>query len=333
MTRLLKFSKYKEDHTSTADRESVQQDGSLSNKVSFKQSGQRQSVARSSQDPSVRWSRLMPLKRRKTSRQALTQQAERHLTVEINDNHQKLKQRLEYLEQVNRIYQDALELAESFSDFQESIVKVHETDEILSETLKRASKLIEFDVQSIFLMDDEMPGFSLKVCDSEETKDQVLKEFEILVNNGTLELATKDRFPLMVSSSCNEFRVLIYALATDYKINGLFFGMIRSEDADVPEILFSLMSILLSGCVNTMETCELKRSNHALKEKLEELSRLEELLRSKNAELTSLQDEMDIRGKKLEQIQDELDRTREEIAVADKALLWFKDHSLLNSLE
>ncbi len=324
MTRLLKFSKYNEDR-STADSESAVQDGALTNKTGLKQSGARQSVARSNQDPSVRWSRLMPTKRRKAARQPVAQHAEvSSLPGVMDDLHQKLEQRVEYLEQVNRIYQDALELARSFGDFQESISNLHKPENILSESIERAGKLIEFDAQSIFQVQEEQSDLSLQICDSEEMKDQVLKEFEILVNNGTIDLAVKEGHPVMVASSGNEFQVLIQGLVSGSNVRGVFIGLIRTEEADIPEVLFPLLSIVLSGCANALEACELYSKINAKKEKLEEA------LRRKTAELTALQDEMDIRvNKKLEQMQKELDSTREEITAMDNALLWFKDHSLL----
>lgn len=238
---------------------------------------------------------------------------------------EKLEQRVEYLEQANRVYLDALELAKSFGDFQESINEMQEPGIILSETKARAWKLIEFDVQALFLMQEENSNFRLADCDPEEWNEQVQQEFEKLIEDGIVSMAINDQRPIMLASNNKEYQLLVHVLATCSRVRGMFLGLVRSDEADIPDVLLSLLSILLNSSANALESYELYGVIR------EQKSKLEELLRQRTSELTDLHDELDIRvQKKLEEMQAELDKAQEQISVANMALLWFKDHSLLN---
>lgn len=239
---------------------------------------------------------------------------------------EKLEQRIEYLEQSNRVYLDALELAKSFGDFQESINELGEPQLILSETKARAWKLIEFDAQAIFLMQEENSNLRLADCDPEDMNDMVLEEFEMLIEDGIIAMAINDNRPIMLSSSTKEYQLLVHVMATCSRVRGMFVGLVKSTEAEIPEVLLSLLSILLNSSANALESYELYGVIR------EQKNQLEELLRQKTGELNGLQDEIDIRvQKKLEQMQSELDKAQEKNSDSNMALLWFKDYCLLNT--
>ncbi|MFO7878045.1 MAG: hypothetical protein R6U55_15825 [Desulfovermiculus sp.] len=255
-----------------------------------------------------------------------TQDQEASGQLDLEATIQKLEQRIEYLEQSNRVYLDALELAKSFGDFQESINELREPRLILSETKSRAWKLIEFDAQAIFLMQEENSNFRLAACDPEDMKDLVLEEFEVLIEDSIVAMAINDNRPIMLSSSTKEYQLLVHVMATCSRVRGMFLGLIKSTEAEIPEVLLSLLSILLNSSANALESYELYGVIR------EQKNQLEELLRQKTGELNGLQDEIDIRvQKKLEQMQAELDKAQEKSSDSNIALSWFKDYCLLNT--
>ncbi len=337
MTRLLKFSKSTEapslpdyDEHRLGDGASEKESGASSKPAE----GKKSSFRNRRESQAIRRSRLVASRRKKTPEviepkpEPQQEQPAPKASAGLEQDIQKLEQRLEYMEQANRVYLDALELAMSFGDFQESINKMQEPDVILSETKARAWKLIEFDVQSMFLMQEENSNFSLSHCDPEEMQEQVLKEFEMLIDDGIIAMSINDNRPIMLASSDNEYQLLVHVMATSSRVRGMFLGMIKSGEADIPEVLLSLLSILLASSANALESYELYGLIRQQK------SKLEELLRQRNGELTGLQDEMDIKVQKnLQQMQAEVDKAREEVVVANMALTWFRDHCLLREDE
>jgi len=334
MTRLLKFSKSTEafslpdhDEHRPGDDAPEKKSGASTRPADGKKSSSRN--RRESQ--AIRRSRLVASQRKKAPETVeqprpepqQSQPAQKASTSLEQDIH-KLEQRIEYLEQANRVYLDALELAMSFGDFQESINKMQEPDVILAETRDRASKLIDFDVQSMFVMQEENSNFNLSLCDPEDMQEQVLKEFEMLIDDGIIAMSINDKRPVMLSSSDNEYQLLVHVMATSSRVRGMFLGMIKSGEADIPEVLLSLLSILMASSANALESYELYGLIRQQK------SKLEELLRQRSGELTGLQDEMDIRVQKnLQKMQEKVDRAKEEVMAANMAMTWFRDHSLL----
>ncbi len=329
MTRLLKFSNPRQDF-SLPDHGSrqVQDDPSAQPGPG---ANKQTKLRNRTQSQAILWSRMMGLQKKRVKKSLLPKHQEQLVPGRqkvLEEELDEVKQRAGHLEEANRLYLDALELAMTFGDFQESLNKFQDPQLIVSETMARAEKLIDFDVQSIFLMQEEDSNFRLAECDPREMTDQVKQEFDTLIDQGAVAMAINDKKPIMMASRDNDYQLLIHVLATCSRVRGMFVGMIKSGEADIPEVLLSLMSILLNSSANTLESYELYSVIR------EQKSKLEELLRQRTSELTDLNDEMDIRvQKKLEQMQAELDRAREEVIAADTALLWFKDHVLMTGSE
>lgn len=329
MTRLLKFSNPRQDFSipdhgpgQIPDDPSVQPGPGVNKQTKLRNKTQSQAIL---------WSRMMGLQKKRVKKSFLPKQQEQLVQSRqkvLEEELDKFKQRVEHLEEANRLYLDALELAMNFGDFQESLNKFQDPQLIVSETMARAEKLIEFDVQAVFLMHEEDSNLRLANCHPEELTEQVQQEFDTLIEEGVIAMAINDKRPMMLASRDKKYQILVHVLATCSRVRGMFVGMIESGEADIPEVLLSLMSILLNSSANTLESFELYSVIR------EQKAKLEELLRQRTSELTDLRDEMDIRvQKKLEQMQAELEKAREDYVAADAALLWFKDHVLMTSDE
>ena len=337
MTRLLHFSKSTEapvlpEHD---DRRFVDDDSERKSQVTSKPAGGKKAVARNrKQSQAIRRSRLVAFRKMqsgevfesqpKPQQNQLTNKGPTGLKQDVHS----LEQRVKYLEEANRVYLDALELAMSFGDFQESVNRMEEPDTILSQTMDRAGQLIDFDAQAFFLMQEENSDFKLALCHPEEMQEQIQQEMDKLIDEGMIAQAINEKRSLMFASSDKEYQLLVHVMATSSRVRGMFLGMIKSGEAEIPEVLFSLLSILLASSANALESYELYGLIR------EQKSKLEELLRQRSAELTDLQDEIDIRVQKnLKQMQAEVDRAREEVVAANMTLSWFRDHCLFREDE
>jgi len=159
-------------------------------------------------------------------------------------------------------------------------------------------------------------------------QEQIQQEMDKLIDEGMIAQAINEKRSLMFASSDKEYQLLVHVMATSSRVRGMFLGMIKSGEAEIPEVLLPLLSILLTSSANALESYELYGLIR------EQKSKLEELLRQRSGELTGLQDEMDIRVQKnLKQMQAEVDRAREEVVSANMALTWFRDHCLIREDE
>ena len=79
-------------------------------------------------------------------------------------NAQDLTGRVQYLEEVNRLTLDALDVVASLFDFQESIKSLQDQSSILDETRTRVLKLIPFEATAFFLVNEDNSEFYLADC-------------------------------------------------------------------------------------------------------------------------------------------------------------------------
>src|SRR3989304_5833589 len=190
--------------------------------------------------------------------------------------------RLNYLEEINRFTIDALEMAASLGDFHSSLDKLQDPDAILRETPPRVKRLIPFQAVSFYLVDETSSDISLVHCDPPSQMDSVKGEVEFLIDNGTFAWAMRERRAVTVSSKDFQRQVLLHVMATHARIRGLFVGILKPGEKNIPGVSLSLLSIILLNSANTLENFELYRMVQRAREGLENrvVERTRELMES-----------------------------------------------------
>jgi len=190
------------------------------------------------------------------------------------DRIQYLEERIQYLEEINRYTIDALEMAASIGDFQPNINKLQDTSILLSKTISRIQRLIQFQAIAFFLVDEETNDIFLAKAEPKNNSPYIQNEVDFLIENGIYAWALMERRAVIISSKDNEKRIILHVMATRSRIKGMFVGLM-GEDADIPDISLSLLSIILLNSANAIKSFELynmiRGREEALKQAYEEL--------------------------------------------------------------
>lgn len=203
-----------------------------------------------------------------------------------------LEERIEYLEEINRYTHDAVEMASSLGDFQDSINKLDEPMEILLETRKRLAKLIRFKSTAFFLINESDSDFYLFDCKPSNYASFFLKEADYLIEEGTFARAIDENRPLIVYSSDFNRQFLLHVITTVIKVRGMFIGVLRENARDVQEISLGLLSVVLNKSANALECFDLyetiRNINQELADKVERLAESERELKQHRHHLEDL---------------------------------------------
>jgi signal transduction histidine kinase/CheY-like chemotaxis protein len=170
---------------------------------------------------------------------------------------QRLKERIRYLEEINRLTWDALETAAFLGDFQTSISNLHDTSAILRETRLRVRSLIPFQNTAFFLVNETTSEFLLSDCQPESSDPFIQDEVDFLICNGTFAWALREKRPVIVSSKNYQKRLVLHVMTTSSRIRGMFVGVLAQGEMDIPHISLSLLSIVMLNSTNALESFEL----------------------------------------------------------------------------
>jgi signal transduction histidine kinase/CheY-like chemotaxis protein len=169
------------------------------------------------------------------------------------------QERIQYLEEVNRLTWDALEMAGSVAHFQTSIRKLQDASTILQETRTRVEKLIPFKTSAFFLVDETNSQFFLADCKPEKCAHFFREEVDFLINNGTFSWALREERPIIVSSRDHQ-RLVLHVMSTVSRIRGMFIGLLARGERDIPHVSLALLSIVMVTSADALESFELYKT-------------------------------------------------------------------------
>jgi signal transduction histidine kinase/CheY-like chemotaxis protein len=166
------------------------------------------------------------------------------------------QERIQHLEDVNRLTWDALELAGSIGHFQTSIRNLDNGSSILQEARARVEKLIPFKASAFFLVDETNSKFLLADCEPEDYAQLFLDEVDFLINNGTFSWALREERAIIVSSRDHQ-RLVLHVMSTVSGIRGMFIGLLEQGEQAIPHISLALLSIVMVNSASILESFEL----------------------------------------------------------------------------
>ena len=186
----------------------------------------------------------------------------------------KLLARIDYLEENRRFIQNVLETALSLGDFQENINKGYGSEYILQEADKRINRLIPFEANAHYIVDQEKSDFSLSVCNEDHLKSFIKNEVNHMIDQGYFAWAIRERRGVLISSSDHSWRFVLHVIATYSRTRGMFIGLLPDKNHTIPDTSLTLLSIILLNTANALESLEfyslLRNQNETLEKKVEE---------------------------------------------------------------
>jgi signal transduction histidine kinase/ActR/RegA family two-component response regulator len=186
----------------------------------------------------------------------------------------KLLARIDYLEENRRFIQNVLETALSLGDFQENINKGYGPELILQEADKRINRLIPFEANAHYIVDQIKSDFTLSVCNEGHLRAYIKDEVNQMIEKGYFAWAIREKRGVLISSSDHSRRFVLHVIATYSRIRGMFIGLLPDKDHKIPDTSLTLLSIILLNTANALESLEfyslLRNQNETLEKKVEE---------------------------------------------------------------
>jgi len=198
-------------------------------------------------------------------------------TTAITMDAEKLLARIDYLEENRRFIQNALEMALSLGDFQENINKGYGPENVLQEADKRISRMIPFEANAHYLVDQEKSDFNLSVCNENRLKTFIQQEVDHMIDQGYFAWAIREKRGVLISSKDHSRKFILHIIATYSRIRGMFIGLLPEKNSGIPDTSLTLLSIVLLNTANALESLEfyslLRNQNENLEKMVEERTR------------------------------------------------------------
>lgn len=186
----------------------------------------------------------------------------------------KLLDRIDYLEENRRFIQNVLETALSLGDFQENINKGYGPDHVLQEADKRINRLIPFEANAHYVVDQVKSDFKLSVCNEGHLRTFIEGEVNKMIDKGYFAWAIREKRGVLITSSDHSRRFVLHVIATYSRIRGMFIGLLPDKNQKIPDTSLTLLSIILLNTANALESLEfyslLRNQNESLEKKVEE---------------------------------------------------------------
>jgi signal transduction histidine kinase/ActR/RegA family two-component response regulator len=187
---------------------------------------------------------------------------------------EKLLARIDYLEENRRFIQNVLETALSLGDFQENINKGYGPEPLLQEADKRINRLIPFEANAHYIVDQVKSDFKLCVCNEGHLSTYIKDEVDHMIDKGYFAWAIREKRGVLISSSNHSRRFVLHVIATYSRIRGMFIGLLPDKNDKIPDTSLTLLSIILLNTANALESLEfyslLRNQNETLEKMVED---------------------------------------------------------------
>ncbi|MGD9807353.1 MAG: ATP-binding protein [Deferribacterales bacterium] len=237
-----------------------------------------------------------------------------------------LEERVEYLLQEKTGTLKALENVLEVDDLSVSLNKLESTDIIVQRAYKKLSKLIKVKCAGFMLVDETSGFFTPAAFFPEECRDDLIAETDKLIMDNTFALAVKANRSITVKSKELKGYLLVHALSTVSRTRGMFICHLDMSKEDVPDAVFSLITIVMNNTAHLLESFELynrnKTANELLTKSVQRLEQSETHLKSFNEKL---EEEVESRTKELKATNSLLENEISERKKIEKLLIQQKE--------
>lgn len=176
-----------------------------------------------------------------------------------------------YLEELARSNLLGPVLPASLEKLQRDATLEGDTIRILKLCEEHLKRLLDFQVTSFFLAGDQDSEFELVKVDPESEKLEIEKEIDEQMENGNFAWAVNQNRPVVVKSKKFKKSLVLHALATKSRVQGMFAGVLTREDEDVHESALYPLSIILQNTSYLIERAALRKSISGENKNLEQI--------------------------------------------------------------
>ncbi len=182
-----------------------------------------------------------------------------------------LKSRLEHLERKNQWYYSALELVASLGEIHRSFNHLEDPVEIFRDASPLLQRVVPFDTMALYLVEADSPRFESQACTPENSKDEVQKEVDQWIDNGTFAWALQQPQALWMEGKDGQSTWLLQGLATRSTILGMVVARIKDKNHRPHHDTTKVLTIIVQHIAQAIENALLFRKTNGQNRELEEL--------------------------------------------------------------
>jgi signal transduction histidine kinase/ActR/RegA family two-component response regulator len=203
--------------------------------------------------------------------------------LQKNDRLAYLEERVSYLEEANRNYIALLDVLASNSEYQADLNRVKSMEGIYRATLAQLGRLFPFREMGL-LVNREDNSFSLAGCEPASCKNELLKEIDKAIMDGTFAWALNRSQAITVPPPEGDNTLLLHVIATQNRISGMFIGRLAGAETIIDAPALNALSNILHTSAYAMESCNLYSMLR------EHLQTLEDKVQERTSELQAARD-------------------------------------------
>ncbi|GAB6058305.1 BTB/POZ domain-containing protein [Desulfonatronum parangueonense] len=179
--------------------------------------------------------------------------------LELESQVLELSQKLEHLQKVNLDTMESLDMLLGLGDFLPAINRLASPEPIIKETLRQVGLLVPCLARGICIVDEKDGDFILNQVEPAQLRPQLAGEMNALIYQGVFNWALRENRAVTVPGIETTDRIVLHALATSSRIRGMFIGIVAPEVDVIPDVRWSIFSIMLKFCAGNLESYELYR--------------------------------------------------------------------------
>jgi len=174
----------------------------------------------------------------------------------IRQELKRLQDRNDYLEECHLRLVSVLEMLASSSEFQADLNLDRDNVSIFRITLKQVRRLLAFTHMGFYINSDEN-DFELLECDPPAKKEELEREVEARIMDGSFAWAINQTYPVMYPAGNGKHTLIMHVISTQSRIRGMFVGMITDSKSTVDVPSLNALSIILVNTAYALESAKL----------------------------------------------------------------------------
>ena len=164
--------------------------------------------------------------------------------------------RIEYLEESRRFMQNALEMVLPLGDFQQNIYKTTDPRQVLLEAEKRILRLLPFEAQAMYLVDEKTSDFEMAICEPTRFQHLIGPEVDFMIEKGFFAWALREKKGVTIVSKDHSRKYVLHVIANYARIRGMFIGLMPVRKQSIRDASLTVLSIILLNTANAIESLE-----------------------------------------------------------------------------
>ena len=167
-----------------------------------------------------------------------------------------LQERINFLEETNLNYVRTLDVLTACSDFQSDIYREKDSSFVIRAMFSQLRRLIPFETMAMLSVEEDA-SFSLSVSDPELLQEEIRREIDAKIMDGTFAWALNQNHPVIIPTIDGEQTLVLHVLATNSKIRGMFGGILHGSHMSVEVSKLNVLSTILINTAYAVENSEL----------------------------------------------------------------------------